>query len=162
MKLFGTWGALRRAGLGGLLLLGAVLPAGSAAAPPGAVPVFCDVRASKGVEEVLSCRRPDTGASFTAVPSGQYLHVTDLLANRNTLADTGDFYLTLGRDDGGSYPAEPKIDLSGIPTETKTLHFRTPVIVLGEGESLVAYTDSSSDFPLNLYVTGYLATSVSP
>lgn len=146
------------AGVGGLLLVGMALSTGAAAAPPGAVPVLCDGAVAAGSNQVLSCRRQDTGAGFTAVPTGTFLHVTDVLITRDTLATTGEFYATLGRESGATLPDAPSFNASGTPLEPTRLHFTTPVIVLEAGDELGVRNDASSDFSIDLFVSGYLAS----
>lgn len=143
-------------------LLPAVLLLASAPGPAAraAVPVLCSDGVAAGASAVLSCRRQDTGASFTAVPTGEFLHVTDVVFTRNNLATSGEFYVTLGRESGSTLPAAPSFNTSGTPLRTQSLRFRTPVVVLGAGEELAVRNDASSDFPIDVYTSGYLAPRV--
>lgn len=142
-----------------------VAPAPSAvAAPKGATPVFCTVTANYNeTVQVTLCRRATERVSFfTAVPPGNYLHVTDVWATPNFAVLTGAFRVTIGRYTGGSFPGSPSFRFSGEAANVNALHFTTPYIVLDEGESLAVFTNPVSDFPLNLYISGYLAGIVAP
>lgn len=137
-----------------------LLAVGVPAAAGAAAPVLCTVILSVASTDTFSCHRQDTGASFETVPRQRYLHVTDVLVVRNTLATTGDYYATIGRESGGILPSNPSITASGTPLDPTELHFETPVFVLAGGESLAARNDSSSDFPINIYASGFLAPAV--
>lgn len=139
------------------LLLAVSMPAPVAeAAPPDAVPVQCTVILASGSTDTFDCSRQDTDALFVSVPAALYLHVTDLLIVRNSLATTGNYYATIGRESGGILPSNPSITTSGTPLSPTVLHFKTPVVVLDPGEALAARNDGSSDFSINIYASGYL------
>lgn len=142
-----------------LVFATAMPPAGAQAAPPGAVPVLCTAIVSPGTAVTFTCRRQDTDSAFNGVPTGSYLHVTDVTINRNSLATTGEYYATIGRENG-DFPAEPRIATSGTPLRATKFHFETPVIVLEGLEALSVRNDSSSDFGLNVYASGFLADTV--
>jgi len=143
-----------------LILAGVVAPA--AAAPPGAIPVFCAGGAGVTFEQVFNCRRADTRATFSAVPAGLHFHVTDIHVVPNWAVLTGSFAALVGRDDGDEFPTYPSIDITGSADRVNALHFSTPYIVLHEGESLAVANFSISDYAIDVYVAGYLATTVSP
>lgn len=142
------------------LLLALAAPA--AAAPPGAIPAFCETGIGVGGEAVLTCRRADTRAQFTNVPGGLFLHVTDIHVTRNNIATTGSFAVLIGRDDTSDFPTYPSLDITGGPIGVNAISFTTPYIVLAQGESLAIANFESSDFPIDVYVSGYLASSVAP
>jgi hypothetical protein len=146
----------------GSFLVGSAPPA--AAAPPGAIPVFCTVTASYDVTvQVTVCRRATERVSyFAAVPAGSFLHATDVVATPNLATLTGAFRVTIGRYTAGSFPGSPSFRISGEASQVNSLHFTTPYIVLDEGESLAVYTGTESDFPVNLFISGYLASVVAP
>lgn len=147
---------LRTIVLVGALLAASVSPTAVQAAPPDAVPVLCTVILSVGSTNTFGCRRQDTDALFTQIPAGLFLHVTDVIIIRNNLATSGEYYATIGRD-AGMFQGEPRITTSGTPLDPTVFHFKTPVIILDSGEALAARNDGSSDFPINIYVSGYLA-----
>ena len=126
----------------------------------GEIPVFCTTGAGVGFEQVLTCRRAETRASFSSVPDGMFLHVTDVSITRNNVATTGSFAALIGRDDAGAFPTYPNLDLTGRPIGVHALHFRAPHIVLRAGESLAIANFAESDFSVDVYVSGFLAPSV--
>lgn len=142
-------------------LLGA-FAAPAAAAPPGAIPVFCALGAGIDFEQVFTCRRADTRASFTSIPAGLYFHVTDIHITPNNASLTGTFAALIGRDDADEFPTFPSVDFFGSADRVNALHFTTPYIILHEGESLSVANSSISSFPIDVYVAGYLAAQVSP
>lgn len=154
-------GAARCAGRAraGLLSLALVATAGAGAAR-AEMPVFCSTGVGTGGESVLSCRRADGRASFSTVPEGYHLHVTDLVATRNNAATSGTFAVLIGRDDGDDFPGNPNVDLTGSALEVSHLRTKTPRIVLEEGESLAAANFPSSDFPVDVRASGFLARAV--
>ena len=56
----------------------------------------------------------------------------------------------------------PYFQVSGEASRVNALHFTTPYIVLEAGESLGVVTNSNSDFPVNVQISGYLAGVVAP
>jgi hypothetical protein len=146
--------------LAAIIAMNAVPPA--AAAPPGAIPVFCARGAGVDWEQTFTCRRADTRASFSSVPAGLHFHVTDIHVTPNNAALTGSFGALIGRDDADDFPTYPSIDITGSADRVNALHFTTSYIILHEGESLAVANFSMSDFPIDVYVAGYLATKVSP
>lgn len=133
-----------------------------AGAPAAAeiVPVFCSEGAGVGREKGFVCRRADTRATITTVPAGMFFHVTDLHALPNNSATEGSFAASVGRDDASAFPAAPNIDLTGRAENVNPLRFRTPHIVLREGESLALANFATSAFPVDAYVAGYLSPRV--
>lgn len=146
--------------LAAVLITSVVPPA--AAAPPGAIPVFCVRGAGVNFEQIFTCRRADTRASFSSVPAGLHFHVTDIHVTPNNAALTGSFGALIGRDDADEFPTYPSLDITGSADRVNALHFTTPYIILNEDESLAVANFSISDFPIDVYVAGYLATTVSP
>jgi len=132
------------------------------AAPPGAVPVSCYTGVGAGFESNLFCLRADTRASFTEVPEGLFLHVTDIHITRNSSASEGSFAALIGRDDLDDFPTSPRLDITGYPIGVYAINFTTPYIVLHGGEILAVANFESSDFPIDVYVGGYLAAVVAP
>lgn len=144
------------AGLAGLC----ALCAGASAAPPGAIPFHCVDGAGAGFESIVTCRRSDSRASFTTIPAGMFLHITDIVVNPNNAATVGTFKALLGRDDADAFATSPSVDLIGSPTQV--LHFSTPYLVFREGETMSLHNYASSDFPIDLRLSGYLAPTASP
>ena len=132
------------------------------AAPPGAVPFFCSRSVGVGFEQPVSCRRADTRASFTSVPEGLFFHVTDIHITRNNAATTGYFAALIGRDDVSDFPTYPRIDFTGEAIGVNALHFTTPYIILRAGETLSVANFASSELSIDVYISGYLATTVAP
>lgn len=128
--------------------------------PPNAIPVRCAGITGVGTQDQYDCVRQDDRSSFTAVPEGHYLLVTDIVVTRNALATTGDYFIWIGRYTGNVIPAAPVLSLSGsTPLETDTYHFQSPYIILAAGESL-GISNNDSDFGVNTYVSGFLVTDV--
>ena len=128
--------------------------------PSNAIPVRCDDSIAAGTKETVSCVRADTGAGFTDIPGGHYLLVTDIVINRNSLATSGDYYATIGANSTGILPAQPRLEFSGTPLVSDFYSFQAPYIILEAGESLQARNDSSSDFPIDIFVSGFLVDDV--
>jgi hypothetical protein len=142
-------------------LLGAVDARAGAAPPADAVPFLCVSGVGVAFEATLTCRRADSGVIITPVPTGLYLHVTDIVVNPNNIATSGVFTGSIGRDDASDYPNTPSLDLIGAPTQQ--LHFTTPYLVLRGGEQLAVRNDASSLFPIDVRVSGFLSgTFVQP
>jgi hypothetical protein len=132
------------------------------AAPPGAIPVFCARGVAVDVEQIFTCRRADTRGTFMSVPAGMHFHVTDIHTVPNYAVLTGSFAALIGRDDADEFPTFPSLDITGTADRVNALHFTTPYIILHEGESLAVANFSHSDYAIDVYVAGYLATQVSP
>ena len=98
--------------------------------------------------------------SFSVVPADHYLLVTDIVINRNNLATSGNYFAIIGRGSGTNIPTTPQLQLSGTPLPTDVYHFQAPYIILEGGETLSIRNNSSSDFPINSYVSGFLVTDV--
>lgn len=148
-----------------LVLAGVLLGSGAPtthAAPSDAIPVFCYQGCGVGFEQIISCRRADTRVSFTTVPAGLYLHVTDLHVVPNNSALTGPFAVLVGRDDATAFPDIPDVKIFGSADRVNALHFSTPRIILREDESLAVANLSISSFPIDVYVSGYLSSRVAP
>jgi hypothetical protein len=149
----------RCAGLAALLCVAAC----AALAPRAAaqtVPVFCARGAGIGFEQPFSCRRADTRTSFTSVPAGMHLHVMHLHATPNNASTSGAFAMLVGRDDGDEFPTFPSLDMNGGATTVNALRFRTPYVILNEGETLSVANFEHSDFPVDTYVSGFLSPVV--
>lgn len=149
-------------GAAGFLFAGRASPA--LAAPRGAIPVHCTVTVTPGeAEQVIVCRRATERVSyFGVVPSGFYLHVTDVVATPNYATLTGSFRVAIGRFTSGGSVGTPYFQVSGEASRVNALHFTTPYVVLEPGESLGVSTQSNSDFPVNVHISGYLAGVVAP
>ena len=128
--------------------------------PANAIPVRCTEPVAPNNKDDISCVRADTGASFLAVPADHYLLVTDVLINRNSLASSGSYFATLGANSGGIVPAQPSIEFSGTPLQTGFYSFQAPYIILEAGEYLQGRNDSSSDFGIEFYISGFLVDNV--
>ena len=128
--------------------------------PPNAIPVNCSAITSAAITSTFSCSRGDNRASFSTVPADHYLLVTDIVINRNSLATSGNYFATIGQGSGGIIPTTPRLTLSGTPLTTDVYHFQAPYIILEGGETLSIRNDSSSDFGINSYVSGFLVTDV--
>lgn len=128
--------------------------------PANAIPVRCAGITAVGSRDQYDCVRQDDRSSFTEVPEGHYLLVTDIVVTRNALTTTGDYFIWIGRYTGDVIPASPVMSLSGsTPLETNTYHFQSPYIILTAGESL-GISNNDSDFGVNTYVSGFLVTDV--
>lgn len=133
------------------------------AAPPalGAViPVSCIGGRPPGSESLFTCTRLDTRAFFTVVPDGMYLHLLDFHATPNDDSTSGAFAADVGRDTAGPFPTHPRIEMAGRALGGNALRFRTPPIVLREGESLALANASYSQVPIGAYLTGFLSETV--
>jgi hypothetical protein len=130
------------------------------AAPADAIPVYCFNSVGVSGESILACRRADTRASVTPVPPGYYLHITDIVVNPNNIATAGTFTASLGLDNAGAFPSTPLVDLIGSPAQQ--LHFTNPYLVFESGEQISVANNSSSAFPIDVRLAGYLSTIVAP
>jgi len=149
----------RRAGLAALLALGSCAGIAPRAAAQ-VVPVFCARGAGVGFEQPFSCRRADTRASFTSVPAGMHLHVMQLHATPNNASTAGSFAMLVGRDDADEFPTFPSLDVTGNASTVNALQFRTPYVILREGETLSVANFEISEFPVDTYVSGFLSPIV--
>lgn len=151
MKVVKTFGAL--------LLACLCVPELVARPPSDAEPVYCQGIAATGSGQILDCRfaRDDTNA--TPVPIDRKLYVTNISVNPNSIASSGTFRVLLGREDGDPFPGRPNLRLLGTPVQM--FNNSTPHIVLSSGDDLAIYNDSSSDFPVDVYVSGYIAETFS-
>lgn len=148
--------ARRGAALGALLALAWLAPRAAAET----VPVFCARSAGVGFEQPFSCRRADTRASFTSVPAGMHLHVVQLHATPNNASTSGVFATLVGRDDADAFPTFPSLDVRGDAETVNALRFRTPYVILHEGETLSVANFDISEFPVDTYVSGFLSPVV--
>lgn len=128
--------------------------------PANAIPIRCQEVVSPNNKDDIDCIRADSGASFLNVPAGHYVMVTDVLINRNSLAETGNYFVTIGADSTGILPATPHVQFTGTPLDTDSHHWQAPFIILGEGEHMEARNDSSSDFSVELFISGFLVDDV--
>ena len=130
------------------------------AAPSDAIPVYCFNSVGVSGESTLVCRRADNRTMVTPVPTGYYLHITDIVVVPNNVATTGTFTASLGLDNAGAFPSTPVIDLIGSPSQQ--LHFTNPYLVFEPGEQISVANNSSSAFPIDVRLAGYLSTIVAP
>lgn len=139
-------------------MLALALGAPSAAAQ--VIPVFCARGAGIGFEQPFTCRRADTRASFTSVPAGMHLHVMHVHATPNNASTSGSFATLVGRDDADEFPTYPSFDMRGSAAVVNALRFRTPYVILREGETLSVANFDQSAFPVDTYVSGFLSRVV--
>lgn len=134
-------------------------PQNTLGAPDGAIPFYCFDIASTDSSANVDCWRADTGSKFTTVPTGLHMHVTDMYFYPNSLVTSGVARGFIGRDDGDPFPGRPSIDF--LADLTQKFHFNTPYIILSPGQSLKIRNDSSSDFAVDVFASGYLSSDVS-
>lgn len=136
-------------------------PGRALAAPPGAIPVWCNGIAFEASENTLSCRRGDTRATVNTVPEGFFLHITDIVVNPNNTATSGTYSILVGRDTSLEFPGTPSVELLG--EASGSYHFSTPYIVLSSGEAVAVRVQSNSVLTaMDVRASGYLATQASP
>lgn len=124
------------------------------------IPVYCtEIILQPEESELASCFRADTRQEITPVPEGVNLAITDILTNRNALADTGSFFLAIGRDTPATFPGSPRIDFSGDQTDSPSLHFNSSPLVFLPGENvklLHGEFEAQGGTILDVYLSGYI------
>lgn len=130
----------------------------AAEAPEDSIQFHCMDAAGIDFESEITCRDSRTGAAITPVPAGFYLFVTDIVVAPDNTAAAGTFNAIPGRSDTSPLPAVPSLDLLGSPSQQ--LQFTTPYIVLREGEMLAVANSTSSDFPIDIRISGHLAETL--
>jgi hypothetical protein len=126
------------------------------------IPFYCNelILSPENIEDP-NCFRADTRTLVTPVPEGFNLVLTDVVTNRNALSPTGgSFFLEIGRADSGAFPVPPNFDFSGDPAQSPTIHFTSPYVVLGPGESLRAQNGIRVSTPnasiVDVFLSGYI------
>lgn len=127
----------------------------------GAVtPVTCVRGAHPATENRFVCTRSDSREAFTVVPEGLYLHLFDFQVTPSDDGLSGAFSVLIGRDDADDFPTHPSIAVTGGALGDGALDYRTPPIVLREGESLALSNLAHSQLPVGAYASGFLSETV--
>lgn len=143
-----------------LLVINAFTAVSSANAQLGntGVPVRCDISdfIANGSSTDMNCVAAD-GTSFTNVPTGHYLMVTDVTMVPIYYATSGRF---LGRIvwKNGNLDVKP-VWLVTLGAETISEHFTVPYLVLPAGHHLEAANFPTSASYATFYVSGLLTTN---
>jgi hypothetical protein len=141
-------------------LFGIAIGLAAPVATGATISVACVRGAQPDTESLFTCTRGDTRAAFTAVPDGMYLHLLDFQLTPNDDSTAGAFSSLIGRDDADDFPTHPSIHVTSRALGSKALHFRTPPIILREGESLALSNLAHSQVPIGAYVSGFLSETV--
>ncbi len=148
-----------------------VVPSASAQLGNTGVPVRCthanaltSTIGGTGTEQTLTCYRPD-GSSFSTVPSGNYLLVTDVVIHEEYGAPIGTSWLgSLEVKRGGAVAYNMPFWIEATPSyHTYSQHFTTPYFVLKADDSLNARDMVTTAYSVNMrfYISGILTTNYS-
>lgn len=123
-------------------------------APGGVIPEGADAR--------FNCVAAD-GTAFVqgqSVPAGYYFLVTDVVITpeRLTTVDTAHRVVIRDREANGDMMAE--LHLEVFRSETRSVNFSTPFLVLNSGHHLTGQHFSMDSFGINVHVAGLLVTNV--
>ncbi len=142
-----------------LLIVTAFTAASSANAQLGntGVPVRCSAGVTTTSPTDLTCRSAD-GQTFTSVPAGYYLMVTDVVLT--PVGTPGPSWMNLAQIVSGS-PAEAQLDFTTDTVSSFGGHFTVPYFVLPANRLLRAYgIMMPGGGGVNVYVSGLLTTNV--
>ena len=110
--------------------------------------------------QASSCTKVGERISFGAVPAGYYLVITDIYVRSNGLLSvSGKTYaISVGLDDGGAFPASPRIRLDGDPSQTQLFQFKAPRLVYSAGQrpSMAHVDPRTSQASVNAGLSGFL------
>lgn len=141
-------------------LLGIALGLAATDATSAVTPVTCVRGAHPATENRFVCTWSDSRQAFTVVPDGLYLHLFDFQVTPSDDSLSGAFSVLIGRDDADDFPTHPSIPVTGGALGDDALDFRTPPIVLREGESLALSNLAHSQLSVSAYVSGFLSETV--
>jgi hypothetical protein len=136
---------------------------GADAQSSGITPVFCTIPGQliSGEQDDFNCSYTDLSGSFSTVPAGQYLHVTDVLITPRTFPASEARYAVFisQRNSGGTF-RQSRAFSSDTPDMTK-MSSTMPLLIAGPGDFFSA---ESLDFVgevepnLDVDIIGYLAS----